>query len=338
MIFDDHDVHDDWNTSAAWREQMQATDWWHDRIVGGFMSYWVYQHLGNLSPDEHRANGLLDEVRAADDAGLVLRRFAEEADQKAEGTRWSFFRDFGGTRVLMVDSRAGRVLNGSERSMLDESEWRWVEERAEADVDHLLIGTSLPWLLSSGLHHLETWNEAVCDGVWGERAARAGEWIRQTLDLEHWAAFGASFVRLSKLIEEKGSGRRGRTPATIMALSGDVHHAYVAEVAYPRSAGLRSSVYQVVCSPLRNPLDHKERRALRFAGSKGAAVVARALARAAGVAKPPIRWRFRGEATFENQVAILDLDGEQARLRYDVPEGDETLPPRLRIGEEQRLR
>lgn len=50
MIFDDHDVIDDWNTSAAWQRDMRATPWWHERIVSGLMSYWVHQHLGNLSP------------------------------------------------------------------------------------------------------------------------------------------------------------------------------------------------------------------------------------------------------------------------------------------------
>ncbi len=49
-VFDDHDVIDDWNTSAAWQRDLRATPWWHERIVSGLMSYWVYQHLGNLSP------------------------------------------------------------------------------------------------------------------------------------------------------------------------------------------------------------------------------------------------------------------------------------------------
>ena len=52
MIFDDHDVHDDWNTSAAWRRDFGAKPWWRDRIDGAYMSYWLYQHLGNLSPDD----------------------------------------------------------------------------------------------------------------------------------------------------------------------------------------------------------------------------------------------------------------------------------------------
>ncbi len=50
MIFDDHDVRDDWNTSQAWREAIRAQPWWPRRIVGALASYLVYQHLGNLSP------------------------------------------------------------------------------------------------------------------------------------------------------------------------------------------------------------------------------------------------------------------------------------------------
>ncbi|GDY42388.1 hypothetical protein SANT12839_032700 [Streptomyces antimycoticus] len=50
MIFDDHDVIDDWNTSEAWQRRMRATPWWRERILSGLMSYWVHQHLGNLSP------------------------------------------------------------------------------------------------------------------------------------------------------------------------------------------------------------------------------------------------------------------------------------------------
>ena len=74
MIFDDHDVIDDWNTSAAWLAEMRATAWWHERILSGLMSYWVYQHLGNLSPAELAADPLYAAVRAAPDGTDALRR------------------------------------------------------------------------------------------------------------------------------------------------------------------------------------------------------------------------------------------------------------------------
>jgi hypothetical protein len=41
MIFDDHDVHDDWNISQAWVDEMRRHDWWNEHIVDALASYWV---------------------------------------------------------------------------------------------------------------------------------------------------------------------------------------------------------------------------------------------------------------------------------------------------------
>jgi len=76
MIFDDHDVHDDWNTSASWVEKMRGEAWWPDRIAGALATYWIYQHLGNLAPAALDTDPLLARVRAAGDAGPLLREFA----------------------------------------------------------------------------------------------------------------------------------------------------------------------------------------------------------------------------------------------------------------------
>jgi phosphodiesterase/alkaline phosphatase D-like protein len=252
MIFDDHDVRDDWNTSHEWRQDIQRTDWWEERIIGGLSSYWVYQHLGNLSPAELRENDLYQKVRAAgSDVAPLLREFAKHADAEADGakgTRWSFRRDFGRTALVMVDSRCGRILADGQRSMLSEDEFGWLEEQLDGDYDHLLIGTSLPWLLARALHDLESWDEVLATGTRGKLLGRFGEWLRRTADLEHWAAFRKSFDRLAELIADEG--RRVDAPATICVLSGDVHHAYIAQADV--GDGLVSKVYQLTCSPLHN--------------------------------------------------------------------------------------
>jgi len=204
--------------------------------------------------------------------------------------------------------------------MVDDAEWEHIERWAtEADWDHLLLGTSVPWLLSPGLHHLEAWNEAIAQGAWGRgRARRAGEKLRQVLDLEHWAAFGRSFRRLTRLVGAIGAGANGHEPpATIVALSGDVHHAYLAEVSYPEADGVRSRVYQATASPFRNPLVRRERRAVKLAASKPAAALAGALARAAGVEPPSIAWRLRAKPVFANVVATLRLDGREATVKLE---------------------
>jgi hypothetical protein len=323
MIFDDHDVHDDWNTSDAWVRMARAEGWWDRRIVGGFASYYVYQHLGNLPPEALADDATWQALRAAEgDAWPVLREFGWWADREVAGTRWSFRRDVGRTRIVMVDSRAGRVLGRGRRSMVDPGEWDWIERHATGDVDHLLIGTSLPLFLLEGLHWMEAWNEAVCDGAWGEAAAEMGEKIRQGADLEHWAAFGRSFERMGELLREVAAGRRGSAPGSIVVLSGDVHHAYLAEVGFKPGSGVVAPVWQAVCSPFRNPLARNERRAIRAAASPLAGRIARSLARAAGVGSPPVGWRMvHDEPWFDNQVGTLRLEGRRARLKLEKVSG-----------------
>jgi hypothetical protein len=319
MLFDDHDVHDDWNISAAWVREMRAKPWWDERIVGAFMSYWLYQHLGNLSPREVRQDEVLERVRAADDGGPILREFAFRADRETAGLRWSFCRDFGRTRVIAIDCRAGRVLDEDRRYMIDEEEWDWLCERAQGEFDHVFVAMSDPFLLAPGIHDLQVWNEAVCSGVWGETAARAAEWIRRTIDLDHWASFPLGFDRLTNLLREIGAGQRGAAPASIVALSGDVHNAYLAEVAFRRGEGVRSRVYQAVCSPIRNPLGPAERRAQRFAASPVAAALGRALRTAVRRPAPDIRWRFLRRPSFANQIATIELDGREGAIRFEGP-------------------
>jgi hypothetical protein len=322
MIFDDHDMHDDWNISGSWCEDMRALPWWHERIVGGYMTYWVYQHIGNLSPRELAGDETYQRVLEAEgDATPVVRELAEGAEREHAGTRWSFCRSIGRTQVIVMDSRGGRVLKPERRSIFDDDEWDWIVEHANGDFDHLVIATSLPFLLGQGMHYVEAWSEAVCDGAWGEFAAGLGEKVRRGLDLEHWAAFEMSFQRLTRLLEEVGSGKRGKPPATIVILSGDVHHAYLAEVAFRRSAGVRSRVYQAVCSPMRNPLDEREKRMIRFGFSRTGHAIGRGLARAAGAREPDIRWRFVEGPWFDNQVGTLKLNGRDASVRLDKTTG-----------------
>ncbi|HEU0023230.1 MAG TPA: alkaline phosphatase D family protein [Thermoleophilaceae bacterium] len=318
MIFDDHDVHDDWNISQAWVEEIRRTDWWNEHVVAALMSYWVYQHLGNLGPGDHREDELLRQVKSVDDGSDLLREFAYRADRTTDGARWSYCRDVGDSRILVIDSRAGRVLDEGRRSMLDAEEWDWITEHATGGFDHLLFATSLPFLLGRGMHYAEAWSEAVAGGAWGRIGTGLGERVRVAMDMEHWAAFQRSFAAFAELQRSVAAGERGPPPASIVTLSGDVHHAYLFEVGYPSDSGVRSAVWQAVCSPFRNPLDARERRMVRLAMSRPAATVARALARAAGVADPKLGWQLTGGGPwFDNQVAMLTINGRAMDLRLE---------------------
>ncbi|MGI9184308.1 MAG: alkaline phosphatase D family protein [Solirubrobacteraceae bacterium] len=336
MIFDDHDVHDDWNTSEAWIEDMRATSWWHERIIAGLWTYWIYQHIGNLSPAELAADSLFQRVLAADDAAPLLREFAEAAEREAGGGRWSFSRQLAGTRLVVIDGREGRVLSDGQREMLDENEWAWLQVQLTGDYDHVLIASTLPILLAPTLHYVEAWNEALCAGGWGKLAARWSEKLRRALDLEHWAAFQSSFHRLIDLIEQVGAGRRGPAPASIVLLGGDVHQAYLETVGFRASAGMQSNVYQAVCSPFRNQLPKRDRTLLRIARrSRLVGWLARHLAYAAGVQDPSVRWRVLQEPTWKNQLGWLHLDGRDLRLTIETTcEGHE---PELEVSLDHQL-
>jgi hypothetical protein len=313
MLWDDHDMSDDWNISYSWLREIRQRSWWQRRAVGCIASYWIYQHLGNLSPRALDENEVYARVRGNQHADGVLFEWAGEIDSTRSGARWSFCRDFGRTRAIFVDSRAGRVLEPDRRAMVDEDEWDWIERHTEGDFDHLLVATTVPWLLSPGFQELEAWNERMCDGAMGGRMARLSEKLRRSVDFDHWGSFGESFAALRDLLHEVARGRRGKAPASIVVLSGDVHHAYLSEVAFPGSEE-RSPVFQAVCSPYRNPLDSKEQRVVRAGFTRPFAKLAGLLARAAGAPDPGIRWRTLEGPCFDNQVARLRIDGRRAEM------------------------
>jgi hypothetical protein len=335
MIFDDHDVRDDWNTSKSWRADMKATNWWHERIVGALSSYWVYQHLGNLAPAELAADPLYQRVRTlGGDAEPLLREFAEAADKEADGAkgaRWSYRRDFGQVRLLVIDSRCGRILDEGSRSMLSDAEFNWIEAQLSGDYDHLLIGTSLPWLLPRAFHDIEAWNELLADGHRGKAVAWLSERLRRAADFEHWGSFRESFERLSRMIQAVGRGdfaaEPGAAPATVCVLSGDVHHAYIARPEY--GDDVRSAVYQLTCSPLHNRVPLAMKLMFRGAWSRFAerstSVFLGLIAR---VPQPSVEWTRLIGPYFGNDLMTLRLDGRTAEVILEQA-GPATGRPRL---------
>ena len=333
MIFDDHDVRDDWNTSYPWKQKMEATSWWHGRIVAGLASYWIYQHIGNLSPHAREQDVIWQRIVRHDgedelDLSEELDAFAERVDQEPETYRWSFVRDFAEARLIVVDSRAARVLTPTRRTLLDDDELRWLDSQMRGGFKHLFVGTSLPFLLPPGLHHLEAWNESTAAGAWGPRFGRLAETVRQTVDLEHWGAFQDAFRAVAAMAEEVADGRRGPAPETVTFLSGDVHHSYVSEVERARWAG-SSRIVQAVCSPIRNPLPRKMRFATATLAYAVAGPVGTLVSRSADVPRPPFRWHKLKGPWFDNSIATVEDRPEGLHLRWvtgTVEDGDHLHP------------
>ena len=265
MIFDDHDIIDDWNTSATWVRRMRGTGWWDDRITGGLMSYWIYQHIGNLAPSRLDENEQWHHVREnADDAADVLREFAFAADREVQGTRWSYSRDVAGRAHR--DDRLARRPGARARRALDARRGRVVlarrpdrprQHRPPADrlvaAGPAAAGAALPRVLERGRLRRRVGQLAGPLGREGARGARP-----RALGRVRRVAGAADG-------DDPAAAAGGPTPASISVLSGDVHHAYLAEVDLRERVD--SKVWQAVCSPFRNPLDEREKRAIRIAKS-----------------------------------------------------------------------
>lgn len=338
MIFDDHDVRDDWNASLDWKKSMEATSWWHGRIVAGLASYWVYQHIGNLSPAERAEDEIWRRVLAHEgpgelDIGDALDLFADRVDREPRTYRFSYRRDFGDIRLVVVDSRAARDLTPTARALVDSTEWEWLDAQLEGGIRHLLVATSLPFLLPIGLHHVESWDEAISQGAWGRFAAKVGERLRQLVDLEHWAAWQNSFQALARVLTEIADGRRGPAPETLMVLSGDVHFSYIAEV--DRTGGGR--IVQAVCSPVRNPLPIAMRWFSVVMSYGLARPIGAIVARSAKVPDPPFEWSTVKGPWFDNNLSVLQDTAAGLELTWHkgvVEDGDERHP---RIEEVSRV-
>ncbi|MDP9168289.1 MAG: alkaline phosphatase family protein, partial [Actinomycetota bacterium] len=332
MIFDDHDIRDDWNTSAVWRREVNAKPWWRDRIRAGLASYWVYQHLGNLSPDELRADEDYQKVLATEgDTWPHLVGLADRADAEVDGDkglRFSYRWELGRSRLVMVDSRNARILDSGDRKMLGDREFEWLKEQVNdrlGEVDHLIIGSSLPWLLPPAIGDLQMVNERAANR--SGRRGRFAEKIRQAVDFEHWAAFSDSFFALSDLIVDVSS-RDGAGPATVSVLSGDVHHSYVARADLP---GPSASVHQLVCSPVHNYVPRYVKPVFKLGWSDRVAGMTRRWARRNGCAALPFEWNDVSGPFFGNTLATLRISGRQAHAVFEQPRGATVLEEVARV-------
>ena len=337
MIFDDHEISNEWNTSQAWLEEKRETDWYEGRVIGGLMAYWVYQHLGNLSPSELKEDEAFGRLRDGEDGSAVVRELAERAERQEGHSRFSFCSDLGPARLVVLDSRAGRQLEEGERRIMSADEWEWVKDKADGERDHLIMGSSLPMLLPYGMHDVEAWSEAIGEGAWGKRFKPLGEKVRRKANLDHWACFQRSYRELEQLIIDIASGNCGDPPDSIVMFGGDVHHCYLSEVGLPSESGtVHSKVWHAVCSGLRKELQLSERLVLGFGHTWIAAKLGRLLAAAADVRPPRLSWRMTTRPRFRNQIGTLEIADGEVGLRIEQATG-RWREPQLRTVIEEKL-
>lgn len=339
MIFDDHEINDKWKTSQGWLDEMRQTDWYAGRVIDGLMAYWIYQHLGNLSPEELDADDTYGRLHDVDDAAEMLRELASGADEQTGQSRFSFCRDLGPARLIVLDSRAGRQLEPGNRRIMSDEEWQWAKDRVDGEHRHVIVASSLPIFLPPGMHGIEAWTEAVGDGAWGSRLAPIGEKVRIAANLDHWACFQQSFRDFEDLIVDVASGKCGdEAPKTMVMLGGDVHHCWVSRIELPDDLPPSDTrIWQAVCSGFRKELQASERMVLGFGHTRLATWMGRALEKTVKLEPSRLKWWATTRPHFRNQIGTLEIADDEVGVRLERVTGA-LRKPRLQTVVEERLR
>ncbi|OBX33871.1 PhoD-like phosphatase [Halomonas elongata] len=236
MIFDDHDVTDDWNLTAAWEETAYGHPFSRRIIGNALMGYLLCQGWGN---DPDRLAGPMQEVTtlletAAREDGWLP---AEPHDaflrylQRFEG--WEY-QVPGTPKLVVLDTRTRRWR--SERKLGRPSglmDWEALSELQQQilDAPSVVIVSPTPMF---GVKLIEVVQKLF---------TLAGKPL--LVDAENWMAHrGAASVMLNIF-------RHSRTPGHYVVLSGDVHYSFAYDIQI-RHRRHGSRIWQITSSGVKN--------------------------------------------------------------------------------------
>lgn len=234
MIFDDHDITDDWNLSAQWEETAYGHPFSRRIIGNALLGYLLCQGWGN-DPDSCRA--LIEPCKALGERSLQQCLDAQAQDTlidqllRFQGWQFSLATE---PPLLVLDTRTRRWR--SESSLKKPSgllDWEALCELQQALLDHpsAIIVSPAPIF---GVKLIET-------------VQRVFSWLGYPLlvDAENWMAHrGAAQVILNIF-------SHSRTPGHYVVLSGDVHYSFVYEVLI-RHRQRSPHLWQITSSGIKN--------------------------------------------------------------------------------------
>lgn len=230
MIFDDHDVTDDWNLTIGW-EKAAYENPFAKRIIGnGLLSYWLCQGWGN-EPDNF-SQEFLD---------LAFRYFQTPSAANQDGfirylyrfEKWHYTIHTS-PKVVVLDTRTRRWRSESRMNkpsgLMD---WEAMIEFQQELMhqDKVIIVSAAPMF---GVKFIEALQKGM---------TTLGQPL--LIDAENWMAHPGSANTLLSIFTHT------KTPTNFVILSGDVHYsfAYDIKLRFRRNS---PNIYQITCSGLKN--------------------------------------------------------------------------------------
>lgn len=230
MIFDDHDVTDDWNLTAQW-EQAAYQDLFAKKIIGNtLMAYWLCQGWGN---DPKRFKGDFWQVANAYQQQPKMQQQDEFINYLLAFSHWQYTLP-SSPKLVVLDSRTRRWR--SEHSLDDPS--GLMDWEALCELQQELIGEEAIILVSPA-------------PIFGVKVIEVIQRIATMLghplavDAENWMAHPGSASTMLNIFKHP------KTPQHFVILSGDVHYsfAYDIELRFRESS---PKIWQVTSSGIKN--------------------------------------------------------------------------------------
>nr|WP_313901674.1 alkaline phosphatase D family protein [Aliiglaciecola sp. M165] len=208
MIFDDHDVTDDWNLTRGWEDAVYNHPF-AKRIVGNaILGYWLCQGWGN---DVDKISPLTEKLSSHfTDSGLI--NHDETIDAILHWDQWHYTLDTA-PKIVVLDTRTQRWR--SESSLVKPS--GLMDWEALCDLQQELINQPSVIMVSAapifGVKLIETVQRIFT--FFGKALV---------VDAENWMAHkGTASVILNIF-------RHYKTPPNFVILSGDVHYSFVYDI------------------------------------------------------------------------------------------------------------
>jgi phosphodiesterase/alkaline phosphatase D-like protein len=264
MIFDDHEITNNWNTSPTWRAKA-IENGMEQVLVDGLVAYWIYQGWGNLY-ERNELHPLLTIIQQAEQSGadaLEALRACVKKEVYATTTICWHYEIPTTPSIFVMDARADRSTVFSHdpqeiyalARIMSQSQMRelqsWIQRQ---NTDLSILVSSVPMLLPPliGLAEyfmgVRLWQRTLLRWL-GLQLARFQQQVASKASFDHWPLYGATWREFVQLLREQT--RR------VLVLSGDVHFSYAAEA---HIRGTRSCIYQFVSTPFQNMLTRKDRR------------------------------------------------------------------------------
>ncbi len=272
MIFDDHEVTDDWNADPGWlariHDRSDPLQMWPATITDALAGYWVYQGWGNLAPAVAAADArvaILERARRqGHDALPELRRLIHDhavAPTKKGAARtklldWNFRVPTPGAPFLVVDLRTNREVHGAGGMSKPRLDWLETALRA-ARTPAAFVVLPVPMLLPAPL--MFAMNHPTVGAVAAGHRTTAD--FKRDADIEHpatnlvWSQFRDLLPRLQ---------RAGSPLRTLVIVSGDIHFSCNLDGQFPKATrGPR--LLQLVSSGIKKTIPEWKQKKLESA-------------------------------------------------------------------------